>query len=122
MRYREFIKRVQHHSGFSDSESVQATEVFMETLGARLSDEELRKLCSQLPAEIAEMAEPSVGKLEKFHGNEFLERIAGQQDIEMDHAKKQFYSVWETLKEAVSEGQISHLKSQLPTDLVRMMY
>jgi uncharacterized protein (DUF2267 family) len=122
MQYHEFIKRVQHHSGFNDSESVQATETFMETLAARLPDAELRKLCSQLPNEVAAMATPSVGKLEKLSGSEFLERIAVQQDISEPHAKKQFYSVWQTLKEAVSKGQINHVKSQLPRDLAAMLH
>lgn len=122
MQYHEFIKRVQHHSGFNDSESVEATRVFMETLSSRLTYAELKKFESQLPPEIADMATPGVGKFEKFHGEEFLERIATRQNISEAHAKKQMYSVWETLKEAVDEGQISHLRAQLPNDMVELLH
>jgi uncharacterized protein (DUF2267 family) len=122
MQYHEFIKRVQYHSGFSDSESVEATRVFMETLAARLTFAELRKAESQLPPEIVDMATPNVGKFEKFHGEEFLERIATKQNISTAHAKKQMYSVWETLKEALDEGQIEHLRAQLPNDMVEMLH
>lgn len=122
MQYHDFIKRVQFHSGFSDRESVEATQVFMETLSKRLTYAELRKLESQLPPEIADMATPNVGKFDKFHGAEFLERIATKQNITTGHAKKQMYSVWETLKEAVDEGQLEHLRAQLPNDMVKMLH
>lgn len=122
MQYHEFIKRVQDHSGFNDSESVEATRVFMETLSSRLTYAELRKVESQLPAEIADMATPNVGKFDKLSGEEFLERIANQQDISPAHAKKQMYAVWETLKEALDQGQLSHLRAQLPNDMVKMLH
>lgn len=122
MQYREFLKRVADHSGFSDSESLEATQVFMETLASRLNYAEIRNFVSQLPHEVADMATPGVGKLEKFHGDEFLERIAERQHITTAHAKKQMYSVWQTLKEAVDEGQINHLRSQLPNDMVELLH
>jgi len=122
MQYREFLKRVAHHSGFSDSESLEATQVFMETLATRLNYAELKNFVSQLPVEVADMATPGVGKMEKFHGDEFLERIADKQNITTAHAKKQMYSVWQTLKEAVDEGQIQHLRAQLPNDMVELLH
>jgi uncharacterized protein (DUF2267 family) len=122
MKYREFIKRVQYNSGFSDSEAEHATQVFMETLVARLSDDEIKDLCSQLPAEIAVMAEGGSEGVEKFSGSEFLERIAAEQNIDPVHARKQMVAVWETLKEAVSAGEINLLKAQMPNDLAGMLY
>ena len=122
MQYRQFLKRVQDFSGFSDSEALEATRVFLETLGARLTYGEFKNFCAQLPQEIAVLAVPSTAKLEKLHGTEFLERIAERQHITTPHAKKQMYAVWETLKEAVDEGQMRHVKAQLPEDLVSLLH
>jgi uncharacterized protein (DUF2267 family) len=118
MQYRNFIKQVQLNSGFSDSEAEQATEVFMETLASRLTEGELKDLRAQLPPEIAaKAASPAGGGLDKLRGDEFLEKIAMRQNIDTAHAKKQMHAVWDALKQAVSEGEIDHVRSQLPDDL-----
>ncbi|MBW3538170.1 DUF2267 domain-containing protein [Candidatus Parcubacteria bacterium] len=122
MQYREFIKKVQANSGFSDSECEQATQVFMETLSSRLTSQELKDLCSQLPQEMVDMCEPAAGEMVKMSGEEFLERIAQRQNIDSARAKKQMHAVWLTLKEAVSEGEIRDIQSQLPEDLREMLH
>lgn len=111
MKYRELVKTVQLNSGFSDSESEQALRLVVESIAAQLNDGERKDFASQLPSELEELAlEAAPGRVEP---EELCEELSELEDIDEGHAKKQIFAVWESLKDALSDGQIHHIRDQL---------
>ena len=122
MGYRELIHKMQQKSGFSDAESAEALTVMVEGIAERLGEGERQDFASQLPAELqdialsARMPERSERKKDLVH--EFMEK----ENIDEPRAKKQVVSAWETLKSFITEGQINHIKAQLPASAAAMLY
>lgn len=121
MKYRELVKRVQNYSGFSDKESENALQLVTETLAARLTEDERKDFASQLPEELKDMTLSMSGQ-EKMSKDEFYSEIEDTQGIDHGHAKKQIMAVWLALKDALTPGQIDHIKTQLPNDLASELH
>ncbi|HVS58242.1 MAG TPA: DUF2267 domain-containing protein [Candidatus Saccharimonadales bacterium] len=111
MQYRELVKTVQDHSGFSGQESEQALRLVVESLAAQLTDDERRDFASQLPLELKELALEAAA--DKMEPEELCEELSELEEIDEGHAKKQIFAVWETLKDSLSDGQIRHIRDQL---------
>lgn len=121
MKFRQLIKRVQHLSGFSDAESKDAIEHMVESLAVHLTEGERKDFASQLPAELKDIA-LSVRATKKNSRQDFVEQFVENQNISRDRAKKQIHSAWEVLKEAISAGQINHIRAQLPNEQVAFLH
>jgi uncharacterized protein (DUF2267 family) len=112
MKYRELIKRVQHLSGFSDSESKDALQLMVEAISIRLNEGERKDFASQLPQELQDIAlsvYPTEGNIRK----DLLQQFMEIQQISADRAKKQIKTTWQAIKEAITRGEIDDIKSQL---------
>jgi uncharacterized protein (DUF2267 family) len=121
MKYREIIKKIQHDSGFSDTESAEALERTVESIAERLQEGERMDFASQLPAELQQVAlDATITK--EMHKKDILEEFMEKENIEAEHAKKQFLSAWSALRSFISEGEIRHIKSQLPQRAADMLY
>ena len=121
MGFRQLIKHVQHYSGFSDAESKDALELMIESLAVRLTDGERKDFASQLPSELQDIAltvQPSSENSSKDLVTHFMDT----EHIEEGHAKKQIFAAWRALKDAISEGEIRHIKAQLPRKTVTMLH
>jgi uncharacterized protein (DUF2267 family) len=122
MGYRELVHKMQQKTGFSDAESAEALTIMVEGIAERLEEGERQDFASQLPAELQDVAlsvhmpERRERKVDLVH--EFMEK----EDIDESRAKKQVLSAWETLKSFISEGQINHIKAQLPASAAAMLY
>lgn len=121
MKYREMIKRIQHLSGFSDAESKEALEMLVECIAVRLNEGERKDFASQLPQELKGIA-LSVYPTDQNSKADLLEHFMTTQDITEAHAKKQILTAWKTLKEAISEGEIEDIRSQLPNKTVAFLH
>ena len=121
MKYREIIKKIQHDSGFSDAESAEALERTVESIAERLQEGERQDFASQLPTELQQVALYATGNKE-VHKQDILEEFMEKENIEADHAKKQFLSAWGALRSFISEGEIRHIKAQLPQRAADMLY
>lgn len=122
MRYREMIKKVQQYSGFSDSESENALVTFIKMLAERLTPDERMDFASQLPAELQDTVVSIDEANDSMSMEDMLETIAEEQNIDEDHAKKQIMAAWQTLKDAISKGEIDDIRSQLPKDMTAQLY
>jgi uncharacterized protein (DUF2267 family) len=121
MTYRELIKRVQHYSGLSDSESQDALVLFVKNLAARLTAGERKDFASQLPAELKVVAlTDEVSHVKTTES--FIQQFCMEENIDEKRAKKQVMSAWRAIKDTVSEGEIKDIKAQLPTDLATQLY
>lgn len=121
MTYRELIKRVQHYSGFSDSESETALRLFVKKLAARLTPRERKDLASQLPSDLKDEAMTEEVSYIKT-ANDFILQFCLEEQIDESRAKKQVMSAWKAIKDTVSKGEIEDIKSQLPRDLAAQLY
>lgn len=121
MTYRELIKKVQHYSGFSDSESETALRLFVRNLAARLTSDERKDFASQLPLGLKEEALTDKTSNVKT-SSDFIMQFCIEEDIDESRAKKQVMSAWRAIKDTVSKGEIEDIKAQLPRDLAAQLY
>lgn len=121
MKYRELIKKVQDYSGFSDSESKDALELMVESLAVHLTEGERKDFASQLPHELQDIA-LSVYATEGNSKEDILQQFMEVEEIDEPRAKKQIMAAWKALKEAISGGEIEHIRAQLPNRTVAFLH
>jgi uncharacterized protein (DUF2267 family) len=121
MKFRELIKVVQMDSGFSDTESKDALEMMTESLAIHLNEGERKDFASQLPEELQDIALSVLPTVETAN-QDMVEQFMEVQDIEESRAKKQIMAAWNALKEALSPGEIEHIRAQLPNQTVAMLH
>ncbi|TLP75807.1 DUF2267 domain-containing protein [Nesterenkonia sphaerica] len=118
MRYDEFIKTVSERDGHDDREiAVQTTEVVLADLGQRLKGGEADNLAAQLPEELkGPLTEHAATEPVVDDVDDFLRRVATHlgAGVDPEQARHHVAAVFATLSEAVSEGEIQNLRSQLP--------
>ncbi len=119
MKYDEFIKEVQTRGHMeSREEAERATRATLETLAERLSGGEPHDLASQLPPELAEhLRYEGEETANPFSLDEFFERVT-ERDEGVDQPKAVYHArvVMEVLGEAVTKGEMDHVRSQLPEE------
>jgi uncharacterized protein (DUF2267 family) len=121
MTYREMIKKVQHYSGFSDSESETALVLFVKNLAARLTPDERKDFASELPIDLKKVAlTEEVSRVRT--ADDFIQQFCEEEEIDKNRAKKQVMSAWRVIKDAISKGQIEDIRAQLPNDLAAQLY
>jgi uncharacterized protein (DUF2267 family) len=121
MKYREMIKKVQKYSGFSDSESQDALQLMVESLAVHLTEGERKDFASQLPQELQDIA-LSVEATDENANEDILQQFMEIENIDEGRAKKQIYSAWKALKDAISGGEINHIRAQLPNQTVAFLH
>lgn len=121
MQYRQLVKRVQDYSGFSDSESETALRLFVRKLAARLTEGERKDFASQLPSDLQDMALTTETSDVKTR-EDFIRQFCEEENIEEGRAKKQVMAAWQAIKDALTPGQIKHIKTQLPDDLAEALH
>lgn len=118
MNYDRFIGLVQNRAQLgSMGEAVAATRATLETLAERIDPHEAHDLASQLPSEIGAYLEGNLSnKAQRFSFDTFCHRVAQRERVEIPAATYHARCVAEVLKEAVTEGEIRDVRSQLPED------
>lgn len=121
MKFRELVKKVQHYSGFSDSESKDSLELMVETLAVRLNEGERKDFASQLPQQLQDIA-LSVWATEENSRQDILKQFMELQGVSKNRAKRQILSAWQALKDAISNGEIEHIRAQLPNSTAAFLH
>ncbi len=121
MGFRELVKKVQLYSGFSDKESQKALELMVACVAERLTEGERDDFASELPHELRDIAffAPKIDKAKK---EDILGEFMQRQQIDEPHAKKQIFSAWKALKDAISRGEIDDIRAQLPNKTVAFLH
>lgn len=115
MSYRELIKKMQMDSGFSDAESQEALDRMVESIAERLEEDERENFASQLPIELQTIALDVEMTSRDERKQDIIEEFMEKEAIEHERAKKQVMTAWQALKSAITDGEIRHLKKQLPS-------
>ena len=113
MTFGELISSVKNRSGFSYEESKDALELLVESLAVHLTEPERRHFASQLPQELQDMALSVMATAENSR-QDMVEQFVQMGGVDVACAKKQILSAWAAIKQAISPGEINHIKSQLP--------
>ena len=116
MKFDEFTGKVQHKAQLaSTDEALAAIRATLETLSERTAGDEAQNLAAQLPREIGQYLEDS-HIVERFPLSEFFNRVTEKEGIDKPVAVFHARAVIDVLQEAVSEGEIKNLRSQLPDE------
>jgi uncharacterized protein (DUF2267 family) len=119
VKYDEFIKEVQTRGHMeSRQEAEKATQATFRTLAERLAGGEPRNLASQLPPELAQhLRYEGEETSNPFSLEEFLKRV-NEKDGGVDQPRAVYHTrvVMEVLQEAVTEGEMDDVRSQLPDE------
>jgi len=119
VKYDEFIKEVQTRGHMeSRQEAERATQATLQTLAERLAGGEPKDLASQLPPELAEyMRYEGEETSNPFSLDEFFERV-NEKDGGVDRPTAVYHArvVVEVLGDAVTQGVIDDVRSQLPDE------
>ncbi|HXF60554.1 MAG TPA: DUF2267 domain-containing protein [Caldilineaceae bacterium] len=118
MQFEEFVGQVQHRARLaSQGEAMRAICATLETLGERLYDGEAAHVAAQLPPGIGAYLRLAK-RQERFDIQEFFKRVAEREGagVDVPDAAHHARTVIEVLQEAVTPGQLRHLREQLPDD------
>lgn len=121
MGFRELIKEVQDYTGFSDEEAKEALECMVESVAVHLNEIGRKDFASQLPEELQEIALAAQPNPETVQ-QDLIEQFMESQEIEEPRAKQQILAAWQALKDAISHGEIEHIKAQLPRTTVSLLH
>lgn len=117
MNYDDFVGEVQHRARLPSSEdAVKAIRSTLETLGRRLHGGEAGDLAAQLPEEIARYLPDDGSEAESFGLQEFLVRVSEAEGVGLPESVHHARAVISVLLDAVSQGEIDHVRDQLPED------
>lgn len=121
MQYHEFVGHVQNRARIGTTgDAVRAIHATLETLGERIDEGEAKHLAAQLPEEIGtylEMAKTT----ESFELDEFFERVAKRETVDLPDSVHHARVVVDVLLEAVTPAQAAHLRAQLPGEYEKLL-
>lgn len=108
----KFVKRVRELTGFDRERSELLLRTTLVTLSSRISAGEADDLAAQLPASFRACLEHESEPC-RFGPGEFKRRVARIVPLANDQAAGAVRAVFTTLAEAVSEGEMRQVLSQL---------
>jgi uncharacterized protein (DUF2267 family) len=118
MDYHEFIGQVQHRAQLPTFEdAVRATRVTLEVLSERMAGGGPANLAAQLPREIGiYLLGDEAGSGERMSLSEFYEEVAAREEKSFPLASFHARAVMSVVGEAVSAGEMTKVRAQLPAD------
>ena len=121
MKYQDMLAYVTKTTGVDQDRAETVTRAFLETLATRLPNDEAKDLAAQLPTALKEALHPTAPEVEKIGPDEFLTRFARLANISNQQAPDMAKAVWQSLEQAVSQGELDEVVSVLPEDLVLVL-
>lgn len=121
MKYHDMLAYVSTATGMDHGRADKVIRGFLETLGARLPNDEAKDLAAQLPEELKETLHPTAPEVEKVSPDEFLTRFARSADLSNEQAPDMAKAVWQALEQSVSKGELDDVRNVLPEDLVPIL-
>ena len=122
MQYQEFLQGVQEQISATEPATQtqraaeQAITATLQTLSERLTGGEATDLAAQLPEELKAPLERSAEEAERFSLEEFYERVAEREGVDLETARNDASAVMSVLRLAVTPGQLDDLMAQLPSE------
>lgn len=116
MQHDQFVGKVQNRAELSSrGEAIRATRVVLTVLGERLQPGEASDLAGPLPMEIDRYLE-AADSGQRFDYDEFVERVADREGVEVPDANHHAQVVVQTVSETVYASELREVKDGLPDD------
>jgi uncharacterized protein (DUF2267 family) len=116
MEYKTFLGKVHQKAHMADlEEAVGATRATLTVFARRLTPNERKDLAAQLPEEIGVFLKQE-GEAERFGLQEFYQRVQEKEGVDMPDSVHHAQAVIAVLQDAVSRGELSDIKTQLPSE------
>ncbi len=116
MQFDEFVGQVHNRAELaSTGEAMRAIRATLQTLSERVYFDEAADLAAQLPQEIGEYL-TMVDEVESFSIDEFFDRVAEREAVDLPDATYHARVVIEVLDEAVTPGEMDDVRAQLPDE------
>ncbi len=120
MKHDEFVARVRDLAEVGTNEEAErAIRATFETLRERLAGNEPNNLADQLPEEIAAPLRGEGGR-DNFSLAEFYRRVSEKEGVEETEAIRHARAVATVLEEAVTEGEMNHIREQLKAEYAEL--
>jgi uncharacterized protein (DUF2267 family) len=120
MKHDEFISNVRKLGDLqSNNEAERAIRATFETLRERLAGNEPNNLADQLPPEIADPLRGEGGR-DNFSLEEFYQRVGEKEGLDQDEAAHHAWAVASVLQEAVTTGEMDHIRDQLKPEYAEL--
>ncbi|MDX1634252.1 MAG: DUF2267 domain-containing protein [Marinobacter sp.] len=118
MKFDEFLGHVQDRAKLDSLDAAMlATRATLNTLSERLTGNEPEHLAAQLPGEIGEhLKTDKAGQGERFDVKDFIARVSQREGVPESQATHHAQVVIGVVNEAVSTGEMSDIRGQLPSD------
>lgn len=114
MDYKEIVELIRREAGgLQAGEAERAAEAVLRVLAERLPRGERRRLLQELPAEMKPWVYTEQDA-EEFDIDDFLDRIAKREDVDIETAFVYARAVFAALGQALSPEAIKHLAASLP--------
>jgi uncharacterized protein (DUF2267 family) len=115
-----FWRRVAERAGLDEEAAPKATDAVLETLAERIAGGEVEDLIDRLPIPLhpplKRGTEHTGGKARRMSLEEFLERVAEREGVDLESALDHTRAVLATLREAVGDDEFFDIRVQLPAD------
>ena len=115
MNYHEFVHKVQNETRLDRNQAEKAVVATLKTLGERLTEGEAADLAAQLPGDL-KLALQEPQRQQKYTLDDFLRQVAEREGCDRKEALPHAQAVFHTLCEAVSQGEMKDVISQLPKE------
>ena len=117
MQMFEFVGQVQNGARLPSMEqAINATRATLSTLAERLGADEAQHLGAQLPEGIGQYLGGASREGERFSRDEFLQRVSEREGVDLPVSVQHARAVLDTLKKAVSEGEMRDVLQRLPAE------
>jgi uncharacterized protein (DUF2267 family) len=120
MNHDEFLARVRDLGELGTNEEAErAIRATFETLKERIAGDEPNNLADQLPPEIVAPLRGEGGQ-DNFSLAEFYRRVSEKEGVEETEAIRHARAVATVLEEAVSTGEMEHIRDQLKPEYTEL--
>lgn len=118
MKHDEFIGKVQHLARLgSRGDAERASWATLQTLGERLAGGETKDFASQLSPVLGAYAMSGFAGIgAPFSLDDFFLLVSEREGVDLLKAAEHAMAVIEVLQEAISQGEIEHIRAQLPDE------
>ncbi|MFW6253642.1 MAG: DUF2267 domain-containing protein [Chitinivibrionales bacterium] len=122
MRLEEMVSEVKHRAHIeSNDEAVRVLSATIYTLGERIGRVEAKKMAQQLPNELGQII-TRASNFGTYPLEEFYDHVAERTGVEYARAVEQANAVMQVLQEAVSQGEMEDVFTNLPTEYSQMLH
>ncbi len=122
MQYEEFVGKVEERiQSPRPGEAEQAVISTFETLGERISGGEASDIAEQLPEELAKPLRRASGNAEGFGLDAFFGRVAEKEGTDVGEATEHASAVMAVLGQAITDGELQHVRAQLPEEFYSLL-